>query len=192
MLLDSNDVTANNLALLEEAGAAFETVLQGVEPGRLGEASSCDGWSVRELIAHVVSGNLMFAAMVNGTPPRTGDDVLGDDPAEAFRASLKNLKDAFSAEGVMDRVFQTPMGERPAPRLVTTRVIELSVHGWDLARSTGQRIELSEPVVDAALAQLRMMLSGDRSGLPFGPEQQVSQAASPADRLAAYAGRAVV
>ncbi|MDN3259871.1 TIGR03086 family metal-binding protein [Streptomyces sp. CSDS2] len=177
--------------MLDEAGAAFATVLEAVGPDRLAEPSTCDGWTVRELIAHVVSGNLMFAAMVSGTAPRPADDVLGDDPAGAFRASLKDLKEAFSDEGVMDRVFQTPMGERPAPRLVTTRVIEMGVHGWDLARSTGQRIELPEPVVDAALAQLRMMLSGDRSGLPFGSERQPGPDASPADRLAAYAGRQV-
>lgn len=189
-MVDSDPVTANNLGLLDDAGAAFEAVLQGVTPGQLDEASSCDGWSVRDLIAHVVSGNAMFTAMVSGEPP-AGGDALGDDPAEAFRASLKKLRDAFSAEGVMDKVFQTPMGERPAPRLVTTRVIEMSVHGWDLARSTGQSIDLPEPVVEAGLAQLRMMLSGDRAGMPFGAEQQAPEGASAADRLAAFAGRKV-
>jgi uncharacterized protein (TIGR03086 family) len=184
-------VTANNLELLDEAGAAFAAVLQEVGPDQLAAASSCDGWTVRELIAHVVSGNLMFTALVTGEGGPGGGDVLGDDPVRAFADSLKKLKDAFAADGVMDKVFQTPMGERPAPRLVTTRVVELSVHGWDLADSTGGTIELSEPVVEAALGQLRMMLSGagDRAGLPFGAEQQAAEGASPADRLAAYAGR---
>ncbi len=162
-----------------------------MEPGRLAEASSCDGWTVRELIAHVVSGNLMFTAMVSGGGAPAGGDVLGDDPVQAFRDSLAGLKEAFAADGVMDKVFQTPMGERPAPRLVTTRVIEMSVHGWDLADSTGQTIELTEPVVEAAEAQLRMMLPGDRAGLPFGAEQTAPEGASPADRLAAFAGRKV-
>jgi uncharacterized protein (TIGR03086 family) len=191
-MLASNDVTANNLGLLDDAGAAFEAVLQGVKPGELDESSSCDGWSIRELVAHVVSGNLMFTGMVTGAEVPAGGDVLGDDPAQAFRDSLDKLKAAFSAEGVGDRVFQTPMGERPAARLVTTRAIEMGVHGYDLAKSTGQQISLSQPVVDAGLAQLQMMLpSSERPGMPFGPEQQAPEGASPTERLAAFAGREV-
>jgi uncharacterized protein (TIGR03086 family) len=183
-------VTANNLGLLDDAGTAFEAVLQGVKPARLSDASSCADWSVRDLISHVVSGNLTFAGMVTGAAP-AGGDVLGDDPVAAFRASLETLKEVFAGEGVMDQVFQTPIGERPAARLVTTRAIEMGIHGWDLARSTGQVIDLPESVVEAGLAQLRMMLSGDRAGMPFGAEQPVPEGAPGADRLAAYAGRVV-
>jgi uncharacterized protein (TIGR03086 family) len=187
----SDHVTVGDLGLLDEAGAAFVAVLQGVEPGRLDEASSCDGWSVRELIAHVVAGNLMYAAIVGGSGAPADGDVLGGDPVRAFRDSLNELKQAFSADGVMDKMFQTPRGERPAPRLVTRRAIEMSVHGWDLADSIGRRIELTEPLVEASLEMLRMMLSGGRAGLPFNSEQSAPEGASPADRLAAYAGRKV-
>lgn len=146
---------------------------------------------MRELISHVVSGNLMFTNLVTGAGAPAGGDPLGDDAVEAFRSSLGKLRDAFSAEGVMDRTFQTPMGERPAARLVTTRLAEMSIHGWDLARSTGQVIDLPEPVVEAALAQLGMMLSGDRTGMPFDAERQAPEGAPHADRLAAFAGREV-
>ena len=183
-------MTANDLRLLEEAGAAFAAVLQGVKPGQMSEASSCAGWSVKDLTDHVISGNLRFASLVSGASPTP--DGPDDDPTTAFRASMRTLTEAFSADGVLDRTFQTPMGERSAPRLVATRIVEMSVHGWDLARSTEQVIDLPGPVADAGLAQLQSMLpSGERSGLPFGSEQQAPEGASPADRLAAFAGRKV-
>ncbi|MBV2156586.1 TIGR03086 family metal-binding protein [Kitasatospora sp. SUK 42] len=184
-------MTANDLELLNVAGAAFEAVLKEVKQPQLTEPSTCDGWSVRELVAHVVSGNLMFVRLVTGADVAPGEDVLGDDPVRAFRESQDGLWRAFSGEGVLERVFQTPMGERPASRLVAVRVVELGLHGWDLARSTGQAIDLPEPVMTAALAQLRMMLPDDRSGLPFGVEREAPEGASAADRLAAFAGRVV-
>ena len=83
------------------------------------------------------------------------------------------------------------MGERPGGRLMAIRVLELSVHGWDLAKATGQSFELPEAIVETSFQVLRATLPEDRNGLPYGPEQQAGPEASPTQRLAAFAGRTV-
>jgi uncharacterized protein (TIGR03086 family) len=184
-------VTANDFALLEDTGTAFAAVLKGVTPQQLGEASACAGWSTKELADHVISGNLRFAGLVGGTPPAA--DSPPDDLGTAFATSLQTLAEAFAADGALERPFQTPMGERAGRQLLAIRIVEMSVHGWDLARSTGQAIELPATVVEAALTQLRTMLpEGERTGLPYGSEQPTPAGASDADRLAAFAGRKVL
>ncbi|MDP9370240.1 MAG: hypothetical protein M3Q03_18535 [Chloroflexota bacterium] len=70
---------------------------------------------------------------------------------------------------------------------------ELLIHGWDLARATGQRTDLAPDLAERSLGSWRAWF-GDRprgaSGL-FDPEQPVPEGAGAADRLAAFLGRRV-
>jgi uncharacterized protein (TIGR03086 family) len=186
-------MTETPLGLFDQASAALETVLAEVKPAQLDEPTPCPEWSVRQLVNHVVTGNLTFAGMITGSGPADGSqDHLGEDPLKAFQTTVADLRAEFAADGALQRTFQTPMGERPGTRLVTTRIIEMSLHGWDLAKATGQTIELSAEVAEHALGTLRMMLSGERTADgPFGVEQPASPTASPADQVAAFAGRSV-
>ncbi|MFE1886711.1 TIGR03086 family metal-binding protein [Streptomyces diastatochromogenes] len=183
-------MTDKVLEQFDQAATALEGVLAGIKPLQLDDPTPCPEWSVRELVNHVVGGNLMFAGIVSGNGPAAPQDH-GDDLLGAFRSSFSTLREAFAADGVLERTFQTPMGERPATRLVTIRVIEMGLHGWDLAKATGQSFALPEEVVDAALNQLKAMLPADRQGLPYGNEQPAAPDASPTDRLAAFAGRSL-
>jgi uncharacterized protein (TIGR03086 family) len=181
-----------DLRQFDRAGSALAGVLAKVDSNALDGPTPCSDWSLRELINHVVHGTAMFTGMVaGGAPPDGGADLIGDDPLGAFQRSLAGLRAAFTADGVAERTYSTPFGARPAARLVTTRVIEMSLHGWDIAKATGQTIDLGQDVVDICLATLRGMLPADRSGLPYGPEQPVPAGAAPVDRLAAFAGRKV-
>jgi uncharacterized protein (TIGR03086 family) len=183
-------MTDKALEQFDQAAAALESVLASVKPLQFDAPTPCHEWSTRELINHVVGGNLMFAGIVTGNGPTATQDY-GDDLLGAFRNSYATLREAFSADGVMERTFQTPMGERPATRLVTTRVVEMGLHGWDLAKATGQNFDLPQDVVDACLNQLRAMLPTDRQGLPFSDERPIAADATPTDQLAAFAGRTV-
>jgi uncharacterized protein (TIGR03086 family) len=67
---------------------------------------------------------------------------------------------------------------------------ELVVHGWDLARSTGQQFAIDDHLV-AACTEFASMTAGDRkpdSG-PFGPVVDVPEDATALDRLLGLTGR---
>jgi uncharacterized protein (TIGR03086 family) len=69
-------------------------------------------------------------------------------------------------------------------------VVELVVHGWDLARATDQRLDVPDDVVRAELEFTRQSLPrvpADR--MPFGPPQPAGEGASALDELAALLGR---
>jgi uncharacterized protein (TIGR03086 family) len=182
-------MTADILEQFQLATDSFTKLVAGVRPDQLAIRTPCPEWSVQELVSHVVTGNLMFTRLFTGAEP-PAVDAVGDSVA-AISVSANALREAASAEGALERTFTTRMGERTGAGLMTIRVVELSVHGWDLARATEQSFELPEVIVETCFEMLRAMLPEDRNGLPYGAEQQAGPEASPTQRLAAFAGRAV-
>jgi uncharacterized protein (TIGR03086 family) len=183
-------MTAKIMEQFEVATDSFTNLVASVRPDQIAIQTPCPEWSVQELVGHVVKGNLMFTRLFTGAEP-PAVDAVGDSVA-AISVSAKALREAASAEGALEHIFSTPMGERPGGRLMAIRVVELSVHGWDLAQATGQSFELPEAIVETCFQVLRAMLPADRNGLPYGAEQQAGPEASPTQRLVAFAGRAVV
>src|SRR3712207_7181170 len=62
---------------------------------------SCEGWDVRELVNHVVSGNFWAGELARGkTIEEVGDrlegDVIGDDALTAYDASARAARDRKS------------------------------------------------------------------------------------------------
>jgi uncharacterized protein (TIGR03086 family) len=178
--------------LHRRAGENAADIIARIPAGRLGDPTPCSEWAVRDVINHMVNGNLRFAALVTGEPlPEHGDDVLGDDPLAAFRDSADQLCAAFDREGVLDQTFPTPFGEGPGTMLVSMRTCELSIHSWDLAAATGQPRDLDPDLVAFAESMFRARPLPRGGPSPFGPEQPVPDGATAADRLAAYVGRTV-
>jgi uncharacterized protein (TIGR03086 family) len=183
-------MTAQILEQFQLASDSFTNLLANVQADQFAAGTPCTDWSVQELVGHVVNGNLMFVRLFTGAEPPVVD--IAGDPAEAVSVSTKALREAASAEGALDRAYNTPMGERPGGRLMAVRVLEFSVHGWDLAEATGQSFEVPEAAIETCYAVLRAMFpETDRSGPQYGAVQEVGADATPTQKLAAFAGRAV-
>jgi uncharacterized protein (TIGR03086 family) len=186
-------MTNDPLARFEAAAAQAERLVTAVRPDQLGDPTPCTGWTVRDVINHLVTGNLLFAAIVTDGPrPDRSSDHLGDDHVAAFRDSLTRLSEAFTKHDVLSGTYATPMGEGPGALLVSMRFNELVTHGWDLAKATGQLADLDEELAEASLASFQAAPFLPRGeGKPFGESKPVPGNASAADRLAAFMGRTV-
>jgi uncharacterized protein (TIGR03086 family) len=90
-----------------------------------------------------------------------------------------------------DRIVATPFGEGPVTALVEMRTTEMLVHGWDLAKATGQSTDLDPELADSRIESFRMMRASRRGQGMFNDEQPAPADATAADRLAAAAGRVV-
>ena len=84
-------------------------------------SSDCEGWTVRELVNHIVTGNYWAAELAAGmTIEDVGDrldgDVLGDDPLRAYDDSSMVAAAAFRAPGAMEAPCAVSYGPVPGDR----------------------------------------------------------------------------
>jgi uncharacterized protein (TIGR03086 family) len=132
-----------------------------------------------------------FTAMVGGTAwEQRNDDVIGDDWTGTYRAAAAALLAAWQQEGALDGTVRLPIGEVPATWRIGQQIADLAVHGWDIARATGQPTDLNPELGQLALEWARENLKPQYRGQAFGPEVSVPEAAPLYDRLAAFFGRA--
>ena len=76
------------IALFRRAAALADATVSAVRHDQLGHSTPCTEWTVRQLINHMLTGNLFFVSLATGAPPPdlTADHV-GDDHVASFRDS---------------------------------------------------------------------------------------------------------
>jgi uncharacterized protein (TIGR03086 family) len=188
------------LDLLARALDATGRLVEGVTAEQWQQPTVCTGWTVRDLLSHVVAGNRVFIGLLRGEPFPTSEqlqrlrvtDQLGEDPVATYHAVGGVMQDAFSQPDVLERTCASPFGAMPGIGLLHIRVTELLVHGWDIARATGQPADFPDDVVAIELEIARPQFADHPSGgTRFEPPQPVADDAPAIDQLAALLGREV-
>lgn len=190
---DADDDAWEPLGVLhacEESLDAVELLVSAVRRDQFDRPTPCADWDVRTLLNHIVWENLLWAGLADGTPRSDFTaDHLGDDHLAAFRAASRAARSAFSRPGMLEQRY----GPAPGHRLVEQLVIEMLVHGWDLARAVGHPSGIPQHLAEAALPVVREAY-GDlprTAAGSFAPPQPVPEGAGALDRLAACMGRSV-
>ena len=173
---------------------ATEHLVAGVRDDQWTDPTPCTEWNVRDLVGHLVVGNHAFASILRGQRPAAPREILGPgrDLPSAYRDSAAAVVSAFRQPGVLERLFTVPFGTVPGIVALHLRVTEALVHGWDLARATGQAADFPDDLAEEELAFSRAKLGDVPPGRsPFAPPQPVADDAPAIDRLAACLGRSV-
>jgi uncharacterized protein (TIGR03086 family) len=145
-------------------------------------------------MSHLISGNHGFASILSGPPadafqrrrPDEGD-VLG-----SYRESAAALLAAFARPGVLGEIVIVPLGPVPGIVALHLRMTEALVHGWDIARATGQPTAFPQDLAEQELAFSRdQLVAIPVERRPFAAPQPVAADAPAIDRLAACLGRQV-
>jgi uncharacterized protein (TIGR03086 family) len=178
----------------EQALSATSTLVDGVGARQMDLPTPCDGWSVRELLNHIVGGNLWAAELAAGkTIEDVGDrldgDNLGDDPAAAYRDSAQLAAAAFSAPGAMDAPCAVSYGPVPGSVYCGHRIVDVGIHGWDLAKATGQDTTIDPELVDAMAAIVAPQIDLLTGSGMFGTTVAIAGDADPQTRLLSQLGR---
>ena len=182
------------VAMLEEASGVVEGVIAHITPEQMTLPTVNDDWNVRELINHLVRGNVWAVQnLATGGAPRPTEDLIGDrSPLQAYSESADAMVKAFHAPGALGTMVTMPFGEMPGAALAMFRTGDLVGHAWDLAVATGQDRNIAPQMCEAVLEMSRQRLDCmDRARSPFKDAVEVSAEACPADRLAAYLGKPV-
>jgi len=170
------------------------TKVAGVGGDQWSDDTPCEDWDVRELVNHIVSGNWWAGELATGkTIEEVGDrldgDVLGDDPTAAYKASAEVADRAFKAPGAMEAPCAVSYGPVPGEVYAGHRLIDVLVHGWDVAEATGQDTTLDPDLAEACLEVIepqKDLLLG--SGM-FGEDHDVPEDADAQTRLLRLLGR---
>ena len=150
---------------------------------QLDQPSVNEGWDVRTLLNHMLQTQQYFVQSARGedaSPPMgQPPELIGDDPVATFRDARDETIETFSAEGVLEKTG-------PALGIAFSDTL---LHGWDLARSTGQDSTMPDGLAQAAYDTVHGRFTEEQRKGVFKPEIAVPPDASPQERLLAYTGR---
>jgi uncharacterized protein (TIGR03086 family) len=182
------------LELHRRALAEFDRRVRAVPDDRWDAPTACESWDVRDLVNHLVNEQRWAPHLLAGeTLEEVGDrydgDLLGDDPLGAWAESSSAARTAFTAPDATSGTVHTSMGELPTEEYLRQMTLDLAIHAWDLARGTGDDLDLDDDLVrelHATWEPRRDLLAS--SGV-FAPPVEVADDADVQTKLLAVLGR---
>jgi uncharacterized protein (TIGR03086 family) len=185
---------------LGPAAQRLADLVARVTDDELGQPTPCPAYTLGDLIDHVGGLALAFTAAANkdigstdvNRAPSGDASRLGQDWRARIPRRLGALAQAWREPGAWTGTTRIAGGDAPAAMVGLTAADELVVHGWDVARATGQPYACEPELLDAARSFLVQFASPDAPAGPevaFGPSRQLPGGAPLLDRVVALAGR---
>jgi uncharacterized protein (TIGR03086 family) len=184
-----------DLVDLFDRGTAWTASKVAGAADQLDAATPCDEWTVRRLLDHMLAAQQMFAAAPSGgevgPPSGAPPELVGDDPAGQYEDARKATVQAFSKPEVLGGMVKGAGGDVPAAQILGIAFCDQLIHGWDMAKATGQDTSMPADLAAAAWQFLDGQISAEARGPGkiFKAAVVVSEDASIQDKLVAYCGR---
>ncbi|SFD99254.1 TIGR03086 family protein [Actinopolyspora alba] len=187
LLRTARDFVATNMANVGHSDTAGNT--------------TCDRWTLRHLVNHVIATTEALGRMSRGEPigpediaPDTTAErgYLGGDPVAAFHRVSDPLVRMYQGVSSSERLTCTllRLPRPPTPLFVSLCLLEWSVHGWDIGRSTGRAVRIPEPLAETVLPFASQLGGGVPHQLPsFATPTDSPPHASADERLLTFLGR---
>jgi uncharacterized protein (TIGR03086 family) len=187
-------VSDDTIDLLRRALDQTATLVAAVQPEQFSRPTPCSEWDVRRLLRHVIGTdlrNFAIAALGETADWKAEPAPLGDDPAADFRRGAETVRAAWRSADLEAPVPIPGGATAPLRSRADGQIAELAVHGWDIARATGQPTVLDSEVAQHSLDWSKGMLRPQFRGpdKAFGFEVPVTGDAPVYDRLAGWFGR---
>ncbi|GAA1352631.1 TIGR03086 family metal-binding protein [Saccharothrix algeriensis] len=173
----------------------FDTRVRRVRPEQWRLGTPCRGWSVHDLVNHLVHEQLWAPELLAGcTAEQVGDrfegDRLGSDPLHAWVLAAAAAREAWIEPDALQRSVHLGAGRSTAVEYGWRMALDLGVHAWDLARAIGAPDRLDPDLAAALLDHATAHAAELRGSGVFGPPVPTPENAPAQDRLVALLGRA--
>jgi len=181
---------------LGPAGERLMEVVGNVDDEQLASPTPCDGRNAGQLVQHLVGLTAAFrAAADKDLGPLTDTDPDSDgwpdvEPGwrEALRAQVPAMVVAWRNPEAWEGMTRAGGVDLPGQVGGLVALDELVLHGWDLARATGQAYDCDDATAGAVMAFVGGFDEGGTPGL-FGPSKVVGPEASLFHQVLARSGR---
>jgi uncharacterized protein (TIGR03086 family) len=184
---------------LAPAAKRMAALVGGVSDNQLGGVTPCPAYTLGDLLDHVGGLSIAFTAaarkaeLPGGSQGPSGDaSRLEEGWRDRIARDLDTLAAAWTEPQAWTGTAVAGGVEMPAEVAALVALDELVVHGWDVARASGQPFDV-DPVSLEAVHGFVAQFSGpgqeeSRAGL-FGPVVPVPDDAPLLDRVVGMAGR---
>lgn len=155
--------------------------------GSANTPTPCEGWVVRDVVMHTIETERDFLV---GLGLDVGERPDPTDVATAWRTHADTVTEMLARDGVAETPYDGYLG----PTTIGATMADfygwdLIVHGWDIARATGQEWQVSDEDVDWLGSTADGWGDALRGEGICGPEVPVAPDAPARDRLLARLGR---
>ena len=179
----------------DPATTTMARLVRGVTDDQLSDPTPCPDYTVADLVDHIGGlAHAFTASAVKGEVPGEGGSGDGSRLEDGWRdrivTQLGELAKAWRDPASYDGITMAGPIEMPADVAALVALDEVVVHGWDLARATGQPFEADDAATAACLgfAESFEVPAGETDG-PFGPPVPVPSDADVLVRLIGATGR---
>ena len=187
---------------LGPAADQVKTLVAGVTDDQLPAQTPCEGTSVATMLDHFMGLTRAFHDAATKTPPPEGAPAPGPGTAseanldpdwrQRLPEQLDALATAWKDPGAWEGMAEAGGVTMPAEVMGLVALDELVLHGWDLARGTGQPFACdaasTQAVFEFTSQAAEPEQAASREGL-FGPVVDVPAEAPLFDRALGLSGR---
>ncbi|TDB86142.1 TIGR03086 family protein [Actinomadura sp. KC216] len=177
-------------AYMKECAAEAARVARAVPNDRWSDPTPCAEFDLRALVNHLVlytSHGLEHRALRKELPDElTGRDfTAGTAWPEEYAAQLDRAVAAWADPGVWDG----DINGTPAPDIAAMMILEMALHGWDVAKATGQDYRVSPETGRFFVQVVERYAEMYRQYDGFGAAVPAGEGAPPFERALAVSGR---
>ena len=179
-----------SVELLERALGYTRARLARVDDGLLCRPTPCEGWTLGDRLAHMEDALDAFTEAAGGAVEVHGG-ARADGRVAAIQHTACALLGAWGGPSPGDVVIATAGGglDLMSSVLVSTAALEVTVHGWDVGRATGERVAIPAALACDLLPVAERVVRPEDRGVRFAAPVRVDPDAAPDVRLLAHLGR---
>ena len=167
-------------------------LVEGVPESALAGVTPCEDYTVGDLLDHIAGAALAFRAAAVKRPLEGGPSGVAANLDREWRTTIPRdvlaLGEAWRDPGAWEGTTAAGGVDLSGEAAGVVALDELVIHGWDLAKATGQAADYDGPELEAVHAMVQQFRSAKVEGL-FGPAVDVPGDAPLLDRIVGLAGR---
>ncbi len=184
----------NGPALMSAAAAETARVVGNVNAGELDSKTPCADWDLRTLLNHTILWTA-YSAEQRAYGKSVAEDLMSKDftaePGFAadYQAQVARAVQAWSDPEAWAGGRSVMGSETPAADIAAMLIAEMVLHGWDIARATGQDYQCSKELAEALLETVEAQGEMFRQYQGFAAIVPVPDDADAFDRALSLSGR---